>query len=255
MSLPQFPPKMTSLPTLRALDILLKNNKVDSLAELPKPPKYCILSPSPKVRELIKKKMALTEGPNVITPVYIHEDKLAVYTGFIGFGSPMWVWALEQLIAWGVTDFIFIGWFGKVNPLIQNSKIFAVAKALRDEGTSYHYSDSPDRWSYPDSVMTAKMLEMGAKPISIWTTDAMFRQTSAEIDYAVASNIAGFEMECSALFTVARYFECNMASIQMVSDYYIDGKYESIYATNQFALRLKQAVEMALTVCGTKVKN
>jgi purine-nucleoside phosphorylase len=123
-----------------------------------------------------------------------------------------------------------------------------VQKALRDEGVSYHYTASADHWSHPDSEMTKTLEGMGAKPISIWTTDCMFRQTLSEIEYAKENDIAGFEMECSALFTVAKEKNVKISSLQVISDYYLDGKYTSIYSSDVCQKNLNKAVDMAIKI-------
>lgn len=239
--------KYDSKSTLIARDIFLKNNNAKDFSELPKPPKTIILSPSIKVKNILEESCELKAGPKIINPVFLTEN-FGIFTGFVGFGAPMWTWVLEQLICWGVKRFIFIGWFGKINPKIDNKRTFFVEKALRDEGTSWHYDKNKDEWAYPDKDLNNKLKTEGLEPINIWTTDAMFRQTEAEIDYAIKNNIAGFEMECSALFIVAKYYNCKIASVQMVSDYYLDGKYTSIYKEPEFDEQLKEAVTKTLNI-------
>ena len=245
--IPKIKEKINSKATLNAGDIFLKNNSVRSLEDLPKAPQNCVLCPWSRAKEILDEKTTLTESVKIKNPVYTSEN-FALFTGYVGFGAPMWTWVLEQLIYWGVKNFIFIGWFGKVNPKINTNGIYVATRALRDEGTSYHYSE-PSKWAYPDKELTDKLLtNKEVKPVYIWTTDAMFRQTETEIDYAIKNNIAGFEMELSALFEVAKFRKVKIASIQIVSDYFIDGHYKSIYRTGEegiFEKNFKEAVRIA----------
>ncbi|MDD3774296.1 MAG: hypothetical protein PHW50_03400 [Patescibacteria group bacterium] len=82
----------------------------------------------------------------------------------------------------------------------------------------------------------------------MWTTDAMFKQTLAEIDYAQKNDIAGFEMELSALFTIAKEKNVQIASLQVISDYYLDGEYASVYSSETCQKNLDKAVDMAIAI-------
>ncbi len=247
MPIPQFNEKFNSENSIKALEMLLNNNKVSDISELPKAPTNCIFSPLTKIRPAIEEKVGLKRGPGIIEPILI-SDNIATYCNFVGFGAPMWSWIFEQLIAYGIKNFIYVGVFGKVNSKYDNESIYVVEKALRDEGVSYHYLKDDDKWSYPNNELTQKLINNGAKPISIWTTDCMFRQTFAEIDYACQNDIAGFEMECSALFAVAKEKGVKIASLQVVSDYYLDDKHTSIFNTEPCINNLNKAIELALKV-------
>ncbi|MAG52362.1 MAG: purine-nucleoside phosphorylase [Nanoarchaeota archaeon] len=142
--------------------------------------------------------------------------------GFIfmpGIGSPHAVTALEEMIALGGKEFINIGTAGGLH----KQGVFLCIKALRDEGTSYHYL--PDgKFSYPDKKLT-KELERSIEKLGLkytegttWTIDAPYRETKKEIEHYVKEGISTVEMETSALFTVAKYRKVKIASAFIVSD-------------------------------------
>lgn len=246
MTYPNIPDKYKYPGTTAAIDIFLKNNKVDSLSELPPAPRCCILCPSEFPIQYLGKKNALKQGPKIIKPIHFLNKDVAIFTGFIGFGAPIWVWALEQLIAYGIKDFIYLGFFGKVNPSIVAGSIIVVEKALRDEGSSYHYS-APSKWAYPDEKLTKKLLSnKGVVSSAIWTTDGMFKQTRKEIDYAKSQKIAGFDMETSALFCVTKSKKCRIASIQVESDSFISDSWKARYAEKEFNEELEKAIDLSL---------
>ena len=249
MPIPHHLKKFSSKASLVAEDLFFKSNKITNLAELSKAPENCIFSPITKIRPRLEEKLDLKPGPNVIKPIYLSEkENIAVFCDFMGFGAPMWAWVFEQLVTYGIKKFIYIGVFGQVNPKYNLDKIYVVKKALRDEGTSYHYSDDTDSWAYPDQELTQNLEKMGAQPINIWTTDAMFKQTLTEIDYAQKNDIAGFEMELSALFTIAKEKSVQIASLQVISDYYLDGEYASVYSSETCQKNLDKAVDMAIAI-------
>lgn len=248
MTFPYFSDKYKYKGTTSAIDIFLNSNNASSISKLPTPPNSCIICPSDFVIEYLSKNKRLKKGPKIIKPLYFFKKDLAIFTGFIGFGSPMWAWVLEQLIAYGIKNFIYIGFFGKVNSKISDNKLFIIEKALKDEGTSYHYTKH-SKWAYSDKNLTKKLLSQeGTIASKIWTTDAMFKQTKNEINYANKNNIIGFDMETSALFSVAKTKKCNMASIQIESDSFINNKWKSIYKTQKFEKNFIKAIDLAIKV-------
>src|SRR4029079_11832390 len=84
-----------------------------------------------------------------------------------------------------------------------------IDRALRDEGTSYHYT-APSDYSDADPALVARAaaaLKAAGQPVFVgptWTTDAPFRETEAAIAAARARNILAVEMEAAALYAFAR---------------------------------------------------
>jgi uridine phosphorylase len=84
-----------------------------------------------------------------------------------------------------------------------------IDRALRDEGTSYHYAP-PSEYAEADSSLVARAAEalkgtrqrvfVGAS----WTTDAPFRETADAIARARQKGVLAVEMEAAALYTFAR---------------------------------------------------
>ena len=83
-----------------------------------------------------------------------------------------------------------------------------IERAIRDEGTSYHYLP-PAEFSAADPALLASMngafdglrapVEVGAT----WTTDAPFRETLEAIDAMAARGLLAVEMEAAALYAFA----------------------------------------------------
>ena len=149
--------------------------------------------------------------------IYIHKG-----IGFVkmnGIGSPHAVTTFEELIALGGKEFLNIGTVGG----LKSPGVFLCTKALRDEGTSSHYT-SHEPFSYPDERLTNSfrktLIQQNLNPIdaATWTIDAPYRETKAEIEHYRNKNIATVEMEASALFAVAKYRKVKIASAFVVSD-------------------------------------
>ena len=56
-----------------------------------------------------------------------------------GWGAPTAVMTLEELVASGVTRFVSLGAAGALQPAMNVGDIVVCDRAIRDEGTSYHY--------------------------------------------------------------------------------------------------------------------
>ena len=136
-----------------------------------------------------------------------------------GIGSPHAVTILEELIALGVKEFISVGTAGG----LKREGFFLCDKALRDEGTSYHYI-SHGKFSYPDQQLTTKFgnsmnkLGLPFEKAPTWTIDAPYRETKREIKNYTKNGVATVEMEASALFAVATVRKVKIASAFVVSD-------------------------------------
>ncbi len=84
-----------------------------------------------------------------------------------------------------------------------------IERALRDEGTSYHYMP-PSPFSDIDAALAADLdgafagLDQTVERASTWTTDAPFRETEEAIAAARAHGVVAVEMEAAALYAFAR---------------------------------------------------
>ena len=82
-------------------------------------------------------------------------------------------------------------------------------RALRDEGTSYHYLPPAEFAAAKEELVKAAMEECSAlaQPLhrgASWTTDAPFRETAAAIEGCRARNILAVEMEAAGLYAFAQ---------------------------------------------------
>ena len=83
-----------------------------------------------------------------------------------------------------------------------------IDKALRDEGTSYHYLP-PSEFSHADGSLLAclsgafKHLLVPVERGATWTTDAPFRETGETIEAMKKKGLLAVEMEAAALYAFA----------------------------------------------------
>ena len=130
--------------------------------------------------------------------------------GIIGrvVGAPFAVLVAEELFVSGCQLLISITSAGQITPLGQPPYVVLLERALRDEGTSYHYLP-PARFSVLAPELRARILEGWEQtrlPLYIgasWTTDAPFRETATAIEAYRAEGIVAVEMEAAALYALA----------------------------------------------------
>jgi uridine phosphorylase len=114
-------------------------------------------------------------------------------------------------------------WGGILQPDINPGDIIVIDKAIRDEGTSYHYLP-PAKYVDADSALADKLVQAihtrGGKCSrgATWTTDAPFRETIEEIRQYQAEGVKTVEMESAGLFTVGQVRNIPTASIVIGMD-------------------------------------
>jgi uridine phosphorylase len=131
--------------------------------------------------------------------------------GIVGraVGAPFAVLVAEQLFASGCRLLLSLTSAGQIVPAGAPPYFVVIDRALRDEGTSYHYA-APARFADAEAGLVAaaaaalqrRGLHAAVGPS--WTTDAPFRETAEAIDAARSQGVLAVEMEAAALYAFAR---------------------------------------------------
>lgn len=84
-----------------------------------------------------------------------------------------------------------------------------IERALRDEGTSYHYAPASEYGEADPALVAAAAAALAGGRQQVvtgtsWTTDAPFRETAKAIEAARLKGVLAVEMEAAALYTFAR---------------------------------------------------
>jgi len=130
--------------------------------------------------------------------------------GIIGcaVGASFAVLLAEQLFVSGCRFLISITSAGLIVAQGPTPYFVVIERALRDEGTSYHYLP-PSEFSEANSALVdAAMMAMHDRGLSVyrgaaWTTDAPFRETAGAIERCRERGILAVEMEAAALYAFA----------------------------------------------------
>jgi uridine phosphorylase len=141
----------------------------------------------------------------------------------VGPGAPIIAAVLEELIAFGVHRFVSIGLAGGLQADLHSGDVVIADRALRDEGTSYHYlpparsvEADPALIQHISAALSAQHIvhSIGAS----WTTDAPYRETRREVDAYRAEGVKTVEMEAAAVFAVGLRLSVPTAAVFVISD-------------------------------------
>jgi hypothetical protein len=133
-----------------------------------------------------------------------------VRCGVIGqvVGGSFSVLVAEQLFASGCELLVNIASAGQITDVGPPPYYILVERALRDEGTSYHYLP-PSTYAEADPALIGLAARAVARAGytmhrgATWTTDAPFRETAEAIDIRRRQGILAVEMEAAALYAFA----------------------------------------------------
>ncbi|MDR2531045.1 MAG: nucleoside phosphorylase [Oscillospiraceae bacterium] len=131
---------------------------------------------------------------------------IAVYCTTVG--GPAAGGLLEEMIAKGCRKFVFFGSCGVLNRDIAAKSLIVPTAAYRDEGMSYHYAPPSEYIDVPTAPRFAKILAELELPHvcgKTWTTDAIYRETRANMEKRKADGCLTVEMECASIMAVAQF--------------------------------------------------
>ena len=128
----------------------------------------------------------------------------------VGVGAPLAAGQLDELLGMGYRSVIVCGSAGVLDSGIDFARIMICERAVRDEGTSYHYLPAGEpSVAHPQAVNVLEALleerEIPHFKGQSWTTDAFYRETPGKVARRREEGCSMVEMEASALFAVARY--------------------------------------------------
>lgn len=187
----------------------------------------CVLDPDGDIVRHLKAKSRARparDWPCYHSELYTFElDGQAV--GIIGcaVGAPFAVLVAEELFASGCSLLISITSAGQITPVGKPPYFVVIDRALRDEGTSYHYAAASE-YSEANAQLVAKAARalksegVNALTGASWTTDAPFREIEEAIAAARSKGILTVEMEAAALYAFARAMNKNVLCLAHVTN-------------------------------------
>lgn len=129
---------------------------------------------------------------------------------------------MDCLIACGCRKIVSTGSCGVLTDLAEN-EFLVPTKALRDEGTSYHYLPASRYVELDPTARAAIETTLRSRGIpfrecTTWTTDGFFRETRDMVEYRRAEGCDVVEMECAALAACAQKRGASFGQIFYTAD-------------------------------------
>jgi len=224
MSFPNQPDKFEGDSLLKADDIVSYRARLGRMPDLhsPQGALFCLERGLPhRMRWRIPVRKAGSMNAD------LHETKrtenpVTILTNF-GGGAPIVAELTEELVVMGLRKMILMTWGGTLQPYLEPGDVVVCTRAIRDDGTSYHYLP-PSKYVDADVALVEKLVRAiqfrGGNPFigTTWTTDAPYRETRKEVKQYQSEGVKVVEMESSGLFTVGQIRGMQTASVVVVMD-------------------------------------
>ena len=156
-------------------------------------------------------------------PIYVldyEKEKICLVQAPVGAAPATQI--MDWLIGYGVRKIISGGCCGALKDYPEG--MFLVPyKALRDEGTSYHYA-SPSRFidinknALKAIEITIEENGLSYQEVITWSTDGFYRETKEKVEYRKSEGCSVVEMECSALASCAQFRNVVFGQILYTAD-------------------------------------
>ena len=176
-------------------------------------PEVCVLDPDGDVVRQTKADGRAIRDPDWAcyhTELYrMTHDGLELGIVPCAVGASFAVLVAEQLFAAGCRLLVSVTSSGQLVELRPPPYFILIDKALRDEGTSYHYLPASEFSTADPKLLEAMSGAFSALRVPVergatWTTDAPFRETPAAIATMNAKGLLAVEMEAAALYAFAK---------------------------------------------------
>lgn len=201
------------------------------------------------------KKIAEFDSATKIYPIYIINHRgyeLALVQAPVGAAPAAQL--MDWLIGYGVREIISTGTCGSLIDMPESTFLIPT-KALRDEGTSFHYV-KPSRYINinPIAISAIENLfrQRGLKyeEVMTWTTDGFYRETKDLVKYRVEEGCSVVEMECSALTAVGQLRKVVWGEILFTADTLadIENYDQRNWAKDSFAYALELAMDAVILI-------
>lgn len=164
-------------------------------------------------------------------------------------GSAAAAQIMDWLMGYGVEKILTGGSCGALRSFDENTFLVPY-KALRDEGTSYHYM-KPSRFvemnreamKAIEKTLTEHGLEY--REVITWTTDGFYRETREKVAYRMGEGCEVVEMECAALAACASFRNAVWGCILFTADTLADVENydERSWGEDSFAFALELCMD------------
>ncbi len=138
-------------------------------------------------------------------------------------GGPYAVLIAEQLHAAGAQVIVGVTSAGRVSATLPLPCVVVADEAVRDEGTSLHYVPPSETLATPTPALAAHLAtaleSLGVvRRGLVWTTDAPYRETDAQLQDWATRGVLAVEMQAASLFAFAQARGAAVGVVALVSN-------------------------------------
>ncbi len=193
-------------------NLLREARRQKSLADA-EVPEICVLDPDGDILRILRRdgRASLSAAWACYHTDLYEFDEGPEHLGIIGcaVGASFAVLLAEQLFVSGCRFLVSLTSAGQIAPREAPPYFVVIDRALRDEGTSYHYLPPAEFVEADRTLVQAAMDVLSRNGLRVyrgaaWTTDAPFRETAAAIEGCRARGILAVEMEAAGLYAFAQ---------------------------------------------------
>jgi uridine phosphorylase len=163
------------------------------------------------------------------------------------FGGPNIAALVEELAAFEAQEFVIWGYCGGIDPSLAVGDVLISKSALREDGVSSHYmeNDEPVVFSNWFEAWADKAKDQGFRTGTVWSCDAIYRETRDKVTRYRQMGISGVEMEAASFYSVCNHLGVKGIAFLVVSDLLTEDSWVPGFRTKPFkagAKRLSQFI-------------
>lgn len=144
---------------------------------------------------------------------------------------------------------VLFGTCGVLDEEIKETSIILPNKALRDEGTSFHYAAASQDIQVNQSSLPLFSDFLDQRGISyrlgtVWTTDAIYRETVDKLKRRKEAGAICVDMECSAVAALFAFRGVELCQFFYAADHLSEGNWDARNLMNHADLDEKDKVAL-----------
>ena len=193
---------------------------------------------------LFNSRLAIIPGSGHSSPLFIAGPSV---------GAPMAVLTLEKLIVLGAKRIITFGWCGSLSDRLRIGDVLLPTWSMSTEGTSLHYplDFRPESFGPTRKLLSDRLAESGLTVQSgpVWSTDAPYRESIAQVRQFDRKGILGVDMEYAALAAAANFRKIELTAVLLVSDELWTGTWNPGFRTKDFKKKSSDILHFLTDFC------
>jgi purine-nucleoside phosphorylase len=180
---------------------------------------------------------------------FIDKTNMAICGGF-GIGAPAMAIKLEELISWGVRQFVWLGTCSRLTSDFDLHTTVFAKTTFGIDGVTKYYSDANQGITVcreMESFFSAYSLKFGhhVKPVNAMSSDLFFGTSRRDVDVFLEGKADVLDMESAAFYAICRKRDAHCISILVTSDCLASPEWVPGFDSNATIAQLKKAAELA----------